>query len=150
MKFVQQIVVAAPRETLWSFLLDIPRVAACIPGMTHVEQAGGDAYKGAMAVQVGPIKVNLDGTIAVHERDDQAWEAMMRTEATDRKIGGGLRAETRLALKEHGSDETELVINTDATLLGKLGEFGQPIIRKKADSILQEFAKNLQVQVSRG
>jgi carbon monoxide dehydrogenase subunit G len=47
-----------------------------------------------------------------------------------------------------GPESTELVVETDLTLLGKLGEFGQPLIRKKADSTVQEFAHNLSQRLS--
>jgi carbon monoxide dehydrogenase subunit G len=38
---------------------------------------------------------------------------------------------------------TRVTIDTDLTVLGKIGEFGQPLIRSKADSLLAEFARNL-------
>ncbi len=148
MNFEQRCVVAAPRDWVWAFVLDIPKVAGCVPGVTKVEPDGADRYKGTLGVSMGPIKLNFEGNISVEEQDDENWRATLRSEAAERKIGGGLNAETRLSLLEHGAAETELVINTNATLLGRLGEFGQPLIRKKADDILKEFAKNLQRQAS--
>ena len=49
---------------------------------------------------------------------------------------------------EGASQETELVIASDISFLGKLGELGQPVIRKKADSVLQEFARNLRKELA--
>jgi carbon monoxide dehydrogenase subunit G len=51
-------------------------------------------------------------------------------------------------LKEIGASETELMVETDVNILGKIGEFGQPIIRKKADSMLKEFVENIKKQLS--
>ena len=143
MNFEERCVIALPREEVWELLLDIPRVAECVPGVSKVESTGLDTHTGTMSVQMGPIKLNLEGTISVLEQDRANWRASFRTEAAERKVGGGLHAETRLHLEERGAGETELIITTTATLLGKLGEFGQPIIKKKAEGILQEFARNL-------
>jgi carbon monoxide dehydrogenase subunit G len=66
----------------------------------------------------------------------------MRAEANDRRLGGGIRARLILTLApvEIG---TRVQIDTDLAVLGKIGEFGQPIIRRKADAVLEEFARNL-------
>jgi carbon monoxide dehydrogenase subunit G len=64
----------------------------------------------------------------------------MRAEAKDRRLGGGVRAHLHMDLQEAGPQQTEMQVTLEAHMLGKLGEFGQPIIRKKADAMLQEFA----------
>ena len=51
-------------------------------------------------------------------------------------------------LKELGANETELLVETDVNILGKIGEFGQPIIRKKADAMLKEFVENIKKQLT--
>jgi len=53
-----------------------------------------------------------------------------------------------MELKELGPKETELVVETDVNILGKIGEFGQPIIRKKADQMLQQFIDNIKRQLT--
>jgi carbon monoxide dehydrogenase subunit G len=53
-----------------------------------------------------------------------------------------------MMLKELGPNETELLVETDVNILGKIGEFGQPIIRKKADSMLKEFVENIKKQLT--
>jgi carbon monoxide dehydrogenase subunit G len=67
----------------------------------------------------------------------------MRAEANDRRLGGGIRARLILTLAPADAG-TRLQIDTDLAVLGKIGEFGQPVIRKKADALLAEFASNLQ------
>jgi len=67
----------------------------------------------------------------------------MRAEANDRRLGGGIRARLSLTLAP-AENGTLVHIETDLVVLGKIGEFGQPIIKKKADTLLGEFARNLQ------
>jgi len=61
---------------------------------------------------------------------------------------GAVKGKTIMELKELGPKETELVVETDVNILGKIGEFGQPIIRKKADQMLQQFIDNIKRQLT--
>ena len=142
MIFSQECVIPVERERLWTFLMDVPRVARCVPGVETVEAVDERSYTGRLGVRIGPVRLSLDGTMAVEEQDAAGWRARMRADANDRRLGGGIRARLSLALTpaEHG---TRLSIETDLAVLGKIGEFGQPLIRKKADALLEEFARNL-------
>lgn len=143
MNFEQQCLIPAPREQLWDFLMDVPAVAACVPGVQRVTPQDDGKYAGEMRVRVGPIGLTLQGVMSIQERDQQNWKASMHGEATDRRVGGGLNATAHMSLEERGDAETQLVIHAEARLLGKLGEFGQPLIRKKADAMMAEFARNV-------
>jgi carbon monoxide dehydrogenase subunit G len=141
--FSQQCVLPVERERLWRLLMDVPRVARCVPGVESVEAVDERAYRGRLGVRVGPIRLSLDGTMAIEEQDEAAWRARMRADASDRRLGGGLRARMTLTLAP-ADPGTRLTIDTDLAVLGKIGEFGQPVIKKKADALLDEFARNLQ------
>jgi hypothetical protein len=140
--FSQECVIPVERERLWNFLMDVPRVARCVPGVESVEAVDERSYKGRLGVRIGPIRLSLDGTMAVEEQDPAAWRARMRADASDRRLGGGIRARLSLRLSP-ATEGTRLAIETDLAVLGKIGEFGQPVIRKKADGLLEEFARNL-------
>jgi uncharacterized protein len=141
--FTQECVIPVEQERLWDFLMELPRVARCIPGVESIEIVDSSAYRGSIKIQVGPIRLALQGTVTVEEQDRSAWRARMRAEANDRRLGGGIRARMSLTLAP-GEGGTRLQIETDLAVLGKIGEFGQPIIKKKADTLLAEFARNLQ------
>jgi hypothetical protein len=145
--FTQECVVPLERERLWNFLMDVPRVAHCVPGVESIEAADPGGYKGSLRVQVGPIRLLLQGTMTVEEQDRSAWRARMRADANDRRVGGGVRARLSLTLAPADAG-TRLHIETDLTVLGKIGEFGQPIIKKKADTLLEEFTRNLRAALA--
>lgn len=136
------------REPLWDFLMDVPKVAKSLPGVESVRQIDDTTYEGALSVRVGPIKLNLQGKIILEERNKEAWRAALRAEAKDRMAAGAVSGKTSMTLKELGPNETELVVETDVNILGKIGEFGQPIIRKKADTMLKEFVDNIKKQLT--
>jgi len=149
-KFSQRVVIPVAREPLWDFLMDVPKVARSLPGVEAVNRIDDDNYQGTLKVRVGPISLNLQGKIIVEERSRENWRAALRAEASDRMAAGAVRGKTTMQLQEIGPKETELVVETDVNILGKIGEFGQPIIRKKADQMLQEFVGNIKKQLAGG
>ncbi len=148
MKFTQSAEIPVPREPLWNFLMDVPKVAKSLPGVESVSQIDDATYEGKLKVRVGPIVLNLQGKIFMEEKDKQNWRAALRAEAKDRMAAGAVNGKTRMILKEIDGGQTELLVETDVNILGKIGEFGQPIIRKKADSMLKEFVENIKKQLT--
>src|SRR5215472_6597143 len=145
-----RITVPAPPERVWAFMMDIPAVSRCVPGLGSVERIDDQTYSGVMNVRVGPIAVKLDGRVILAERDEAARQARMDLQAADKRVNGAVNAKMRMELASADGNQTDLAIHTDANVMGKLGEFGQSVIRKKADQILQEFASNLSAAVTAG
>ncbi len=143
MNFEHSCTVPVARETLWNFLIDVPQMAICVPGVSEVVATGEDQYAGRMKVTLGPIRLTLRGELSIQELDQTNWRAVGRAEANDRRVGGGVHISAELTLIEQEEAQTQLSIQTEARLMGKLGEFGQPVIRKKADKIVAEFARNV-------
>jgi carbon monoxide dehydrogenase subunit G len=148
-KLEQNAKLKATKAQVWAFLMDVPRVASCVPGVEGVEPLGDDKYRGTLKVKVGPIGLSLGGDIAITSQDEAAGKATMRADAADKRVGGAVKAVMDMTLVEDG-DGTELRILTDAQLMGRIGDFGQPIIKKKADQILQEFTVNIQKALNEG
>ena len=148
MKLENRCVVPADIQRTWDLIMDIPRAAACVPGMEEVVQEEDGSYRASMKVKVGPMGLTLAGTLQVLEQDPSKGEARFLIEASDRRVGGAVRADLLMQLISEEGNQTELVLNTDTTFIGKLGELGQPLIRRKASNTMQEFARNLAQQLS--
>lgn len=148
MKFSQRALIPVGREPLWDFLMDVPKVARSLPGVEAVTRIDDTTYQGILKVRVGPISLSLQGKIILEERDRTIWRAALRAEASDRMAAGAVKGKTSMELKEVSAQETELLVETDVNILGKIGEFGQPIIRKKADQMLKEFVENIKKQLA--
>jgi len=144
-----RITVPASPERVWAFMMDIPAVSRCVPGVDGVSRIDDQTYSGVMSVRVGPIQIKLDGRVSLAERDEAARQARMDLQAADKRVNGAVNAKMRMQLSpaEDGT-HTNVQISTDANVMGKLGEFGQSVIRKKADQIVQEFANNLSAAVA--
>jgi len=144
-----RITVPAPPERVWAFMMDIPAVSRCVPGVDGVARIDDTTYSGVMSVRVGPIQIRLDGRVILAERDEPARQARMDLQAADKRVNGAVNAKMRMQLSPaEGGTHTDVQINTDANVMGKLGEFGQSVIHKKADQIVQQFASNLSAAVA--
>jgi uncharacterized protein len=143
MTFTQSCTITASREAVWDFLMDVENIAQCLPGVQDVQQVDAETYDGTLRIKMGPIALALQGTITVEAKDRAQWHGAMRAEAKDRKLGGGIRARLGMDLLDKGATETEMHVTLEAHVLGKIGEFGQPVMRKRADAMLQEFAQQV-------
>jgi uncharacterized protein len=144
-----RITVPAPPERVWSFMMDVPAVSRCVPGVGEVARIDDQTYSGVMSVRVGPIALKLDGRVTLAERDEANRRARMDLQAADKRINGAVNAKMGMQLSTTpGSDQTDVEIHTQANVMGKLGEFGQAVIRKKADQIVHEFANNLSAAIA--
>ena len=145
MKLENQCLVPADRETTWNLMLDIPRVARCVPGLQELVADGerDNRFVGTLQAQAGPMRVNLSGSVQILEQDAEEGVAQLLLEASDRRIGGSVRVNMVLRITPKSYDQTELVIVTDTAFMGSLGTLGQPIIRRKAAATMEEFARNL-------
>jgi carbon monoxide dehydrogenase subunit G len=139
----QQTTVPAPVDRVWEFVNDIPAVSRCMPGVEDFKPTGDDTYEGTLKVRVGPIGVRLQGKIVVAERDREALRSRLDVQAAERRINSTVSAKATMTLVPQGDAATQLNIHTEASILGKLGEFGQAVMRRKADQILAEFARNM-------
>ena len=150
MNFQHSATIPVSREVLWNLLMDVPRVSQCLPGVQDVNRLEENVYEGTMRIRVGPIALNLHGRIQIDEQDAESSRAIMSAQADDKKIRGGIRSKMTMALSSVSAQETEFKVETDVTILGKIGEFGQPIIRKKADTMMKEFTENIRRQLVGG
>ena len=140
--------VAEPIDRVWDVVMDIPAAAHCVPGVAAVTSVAPNAFKGSLLVQVGPVRLVLDGDIVVTSRDDAARRASLRADAKDARLGGTVRAIVDIALSPEPSG-CELRIESDVQVGGRIAEFGEPVIQRKADQLLAQFARCLAQSAAR-
>jgi carbon monoxide dehydrogenase subunit G len=144
-KLDHRITVDASRKEVWALLMDLPRAARCVPGTRDLAPEG-DGVHGTLDVRLGPVKLALSGTVRVESRDEAAGTARLRADASDRRVGGAVRALVDLSVT--GDGPTELRVQSDVAILGRIGELGQPLIARQAEKVIAAFAECLRATVA--
>ncbi len=149
MELQNSFTVAADVETAWQVLLDVPRIAPCMPGAELTEAIDGRRFKGNAKVRVGPVQLSFAGEAELTDVDDTAHTAKLSARGNDTKGRGAAQADVIFALvEENGS--TRVNINTDLNLTGSVAQYGRAagLISEIAAQIIADFAKNLEGQLA--
>ncbi len=137
--------VSAPRQQVWDFLLDIPAVSGCMPGVENVEQVDAETFKGNLVVKVGPVKANF-GMEAVLIETIAPQKLTAKAHGRDKNTGSMVTATFTATLVDIGNDSTEIGHHIDVAIRGRLGQFGQGVIRETAKQITAIFIECIQAR----
>ncbi len=147
MKFEHRVTIPVSRDVLWPLLADVPRAARLLPGVEQVESLENGTYSGTMRIRLGPMGFSFSGTADVVQNEAEGrWT--MNAQAKDARVGGGVRAIIEASLTEPSAGATDLHVAADVQFMGRLGQMGQPLIKRKANSMIQEFAEGLKRAVA--
>jgi carbon monoxide dehydrogenase subunit G len=149
MEFENTFDVAAPIEEVWTTLLDVERVAPCVPGAEVLERVGEDAYKVAIKVRVGPMSMQYRGDIEIVDTDPASRTANMRARARETRGQGNADADVRMQLREEGG-RTHGAIHTQVQLSGRVAAMGRGIIADVSGKIVDQFSENLAAMLAAG
>lgn len=140
--------VPADPATAWKILLDVPRIAPCMPGAELTEVVGERAYKGNAKLRVGPVSLTFAGEAEITEIDEDARTAKVRARGNDTKGRGAAEAEVVFKLSEDGG-ASRVDITTDLNLSGSVAQYGRAsgLIDAIAGQIISDFAKNLEAEI---
>jgi carbon monoxide dehydrogenase subunit G len=149
MKLENSFTVAAPIAETWETLLDIERVARCLPG-AQIEPGDEDGvYRGAMKVKLGPMTVDYRGTARLQDVDEDTHTASIAVQAREAKGQGTAAAVIRNQLEPQNGG-TRVVAVTDLKITGRQAQFGRGIMEDVATTMMGEFAKRLESEIGSG
>src|SRR3954454_6509053 len=148
MKFENTFEVDAPIDEVYNALLDVERVAPCVPGAEVLEKTGDDAYQVAIKVKVGPISMTYRGNVVIVERDEAQHRAVMRARARETRGQGTADARVEMTLAEQGAEHTHGTISSDVQLAGRAAAMGRGVIQDVSAKIVNTFSDNLEAMLS--
>jgi uncharacterized protein len=149
MRFQNEIEVAAPPDELFAFVSDVERVAPCLPGAA-IDGHDGDEYQGSMKVKVGPITGTYKGKMRFVERDEDARRAVMSARAAEVNGQGDAEATITTQIEEAGEGSSRITMETDLQIRGRVAQFGRGAMEKISQRMFDEFARNLEREMSGG
>jgi carbon monoxide dehydrogenase subunit G len=142
MEFENRFSVKAPIADVWDVLLDVERVAPCLPGAKVLERTGDDEYVVGMRVRVGPISMEYRGNVQIIEKDAVAHRAVLSGSGRELRGQGAAEARAEMVLTGDG-DETVATIKTDVKLSGRAASMGQGVIADVSKKLVDTFSTNL-------
>ena len=149
MKLEQTFEVDAPLERVWEALIDVERVAPCLPGATITEAGEDGTYEGTFSAKVGPASVSFKGTLKMEQVDEATHSATMQANGTNRRGQGGAKATIVSRVREREGGGTHVDIDTDYTITGPLARLGRGgMIEDVGNRLLRDFASCLEQRLA--
>lgn len=148
MELEHSFTIPVPPEQAWGALLDVEKVAPCMPGAT-VDSVDGDVIKGRIKVKVGPVALTYAGTARFTERSEQARKVVLEASGKETR-GSGTAAATITSTLQDDAGQTRVVVHTTMTVTGRPAQFGRGVMAEVGGRVIEKFASNLAAQLSGG
>jgi carbon monoxide dehydrogenase subunit G len=145
MKLEHNFRVGVPVDEAWTTLLDIERIAPCMPG-AQLQEVDGDEYRGIVKVKVGPITAQYKGVARVTEADEPAGRLILTAEGRDTRGQGNASATITARLSADG-DGTRVAVDTDLNVTGKVAQFGRGVMADVSSKLLGQFVDCLSTNI---
>jgi carbon monoxide dehydrogenase subunit G len=135
--------VPVPPERAWDVLLDVKKIAPCMPGAT-VDEFDGEVVTGRIKVKVGPVSLTYRGTAKFTERDPDAKVMMLEASGKETRGAGTASATVRATLEpESGGEATKASMHTTMNVTGRPAQFGRGVMVEVGGKLVEQFAQNL-------
>src|ERR1700729_602572 len=141
MELEHSFTVPVPEDRAWEVLMDVERVAPCMPGAS-LDSVDGDEIKGRIKVKVGPIAMTYAGTARFTERDPQAHVITLEASGKETRGAGTASATVRSTLQEQGA-QTHVIVHTTLNVTGRPAQFGRGFMAEVGGKLIGIFASNL-------
>lgn len=136
-----ELALPVPPAEAWPVLLDLERIAPCLPG-AEITGVDGEMFEGRAKIKVGPIIAEYKGVAEFVERDEGSYQATIKATGKDARGQGNASANITASLVPEGSG-SKVLVETDLNITGKLAQFGQGVIQDAAAGIITTFAERL-------
>jgi carbon monoxide dehydrogenase subunit G len=137
--------VSKPIDDTWAVLLDIERIAPCLPG-AQLQEVEGNEYRGIVKVKVGPITAQYKGTATLAEVDEAAHRLVIDATGRDTRGQGNATASIVVTMLADG-DGTRVDVVTDLAITGKVAQFGRGVLVDVSSKLMRQFVENLERDV---
>ena len=134
--------VPVPPDQAWDVLLDVKRIAPCMPGAT-VDAVDGDMVTGHIKVKVGPVSLTYRGTANFGDRDPAARTILVEASGKETRGAGTASATVRASLEPSGDDATVVTMHTTMNVTGRPAQFGRGVMVEVGGKLVEQFAQNL-------
>ena len=148
MQIENEFTVATPVDDLWAFLLDVERIAPCMPGAELTETIDEQHWKGKLNMKFGPVALSFAGTVQMTERDDEAHRAVLAAKGMEAKGKGAANATVTSWLEPADDGQTTVKMMADITLTGAAAQLSRGLLPEISRKLTQQFADCLEATMN--
>lgn len=145
MEFPNSFTVDLPLDDTWKVLLDLERLAPCMPG-AKLTSVDGDEYCGVVKVKVGSLMAEYQGTASFADVDVDAHTATLVAQGRETRGQGRAKADIRASLTPTDGG-TRVDVTTDLNITGRVAQFGRGVMQDISTKLLDQFASSLQAEL---
>lgn len=146
MKLENNFTIPVPAADAWPVLLDLERIAPCVPGAVLTSREGDD-FHGKIKVKLGPVGLTYTGVIKVLSQDEPNLTAVLEGGGRETRGNGTAKALVTLRMIESGG-RTDVFVDTDLAITGKPAQFGRGVLADVAGTLIGRFADNLAMEIT--
>jgi carbon monoxide dehydrogenase subunit G len=147
LEIAKTFVVNAAPEKVWSFLVDLPRVAHCLPGAAIGEKLDEKTSTGTMTIKVGPVSSTYRGKVVFERLDPAGRTAELSASGQDVRGKGGADLRLTSSLKELPGGQTEVTAVSVVNVTGILAQMGRGMIQDVSDEMFQIFSERMRAEL---
>ncbi|HEY1822270.1 MAG TPA: SRPBCC family protein [Trebonia sp.] len=135
-------------EQAWDVLLDVERIAPCMPGAS-VLSVNGDEIEGQVKVKLGPLSLTYKGTAKFTDKDQANRVITIEATGKEARGAGTASATVQADLKPADGDGGTLVsIHTSLNVTGRPAQFGRSLLPEVSGKLIAQFAANLEAMIT--
>ncbi len=131
--------VESPVDAVWAYLLDVDKVAPCMPGAQLTETIDDRNWRGRVTMKFGPVALSFAGTVTMQERDDDAHRVMLHAAGMEQRGKGAANA-TVTSWLEPAGDRTRVYMQAEVALTGAVAQLSRGLLPDISAKLTDQFA----------
>jgi carbon monoxide dehydrogenase subunit G len=140
--------VPAPVDAVWDYVLDVERIAPCMPGAQLTEVVDQENFKGKLTFKLGPVSLSFAGTVTVVERDEQEHRVELKASGMEQRGKGSATALITAWVEPAGDGATKVRFRQDITISGAAAQFSRGMMQDVSGKLTKQFADCLKTNIT--
>jgi carbon monoxide dehydrogenase subunit G len=140
--------VQAPADDVYRLMLDVERVAPCIPGAEVLGARAEGGFDAKVSMKMGPMSMGYKGSVAIAEQDDEARRAVMSAKGAEQRGQGNAQATMTMTVDDLGAQGSRVKVSSDILVTGRVAQMGRGIMQDVATRMMGEMARCIEATIA--
>jgi carbon monoxide dehydrogenase subunit G len=133
--------VQAPADQVYQLMLDVERIAPCIPGTEVLGRREDGGYDAKVSMKMGPMSMGYKGSVSIAEQDDEARRAVLAAKGSEQRGQGNAQATMTMSVTDLGAEGSKVQVSSDILVTGRVAQMGRGIMQDVATRMMGAMAK---------